>query len=189
MKIKALLWNTEGNKQVLEALLEEARYDLLAIQEPWINKQTKSTYCPRGSKYHLVHKTSGRAAIFVSRKFDIGQWEYEATEDYYRVWFPGFSGLELWSIYNPRDNETLLQALLNRPAPAHPVVLAGDFNLHHPLWDRFGRYERKAEALLELALQWDLDLRTPAGTITRALQGTQQGRTSTIDYFWASTGL
>jgi hypothetical protein len=72
MKIKVLLWNTEGNKQVLEALLEEARYDLLAIQEPWINKQTKLTYCPRGSKYHLVYKTSGRAAIFVSRKFDIG---------------------------------------------------------------------------------------------------------------------
>ena len=57
---------------MLEALLEEARYDLLAIQEPWINKQTKSTYCPRGSKYHLVHKTSGWVAIFVSRRFDIG---------------------------------------------------------------------------------------------------------------------
>ena len=50
MKVKILLWNTEGNKQALEALLEEARYDLLAIQEPWINRQTKSTYCPRGSK-------------------------------------------------------------------------------------------------------------------------------------------
>jgi hypothetical protein len=34
MKIKVLLWNTKGNKQVLEALLEEARYNLLAIQEP-----------------------------------------------------------------------------------------------------------------------------------------------------------
>lgn len=73
MKIRVLLWNTEGIKQELEALLEEARYDLMAIQEPWINKQTRSTYYPRGSKYHLVHKPSGRAAIFVSRKFDIGQ--------------------------------------------------------------------------------------------------------------------
>ncbi len=33
MKIKILLWNTEGNKQALEVLLEEAEYDLLAIQE------------------------------------------------------------------------------------------------------------------------------------------------------------
>ncbi|EAQ90768.1 hypothetical protein CHGG_02703 [Chaetomium globosum CBS 148.51] len=70
------------NKQALEALLEEAQYDLMAIQEPWINQQTKSTYCPRGSKYHLVHKASGRAAIFVSRKFDTGQWEYETSKEH-----------------------------------------------------------------------------------------------------------
>ncbi|EAQ89439.1 hypothetical protein CHGG_06058 [Chaetomium globosum CBS 148.51] len=188
---EVLLWNTEGNKQALEALLEEAQYDLMAIQEPWINQQTKSTYCPRGSKYHLVHKASGRAAIFVSRKFDTGQWEYETSEEHCKVWFPGLgnSGLELWSIYNPLEDKTLLQTLLSRPAPAYSVVLAGDFNLHYPQWDRFGRYERKAEALLELALQWDLDLRTPAGTITRAPQGAQRGRTSTIDHFWASVGL
>jgi hypothetical protein len=31
-------------------------------------------------------------------------------------------------------------------------VLAGDFNLYYLQWDQFGRYERKAEALLELAL-------------------------------------
>jgi hypothetical protein len=34
MNIRVLLWNTEGNKQALEALLEEAWYNLLAIQEP-----------------------------------------------------------------------------------------------------------------------------------------------------------
>ena len=34
MKVKILQWNTEGNKQALEVLLEEAQYDLLAIQEP-----------------------------------------------------------------------------------------------------------------------------------------------------------
>ena len=34
MKIRVLLWNTKGIKQELEALLEEARYDLMAIQEP-----------------------------------------------------------------------------------------------------------------------------------------------------------
>jgi hypothetical protein len=34
MRCKILLWNTEGNKQALEVLLEEARYDLLAVQEP-----------------------------------------------------------------------------------------------------------------------------------------------------------
>ncbi len=73
MRIKILLWNTEGNKQNLEILLEEAKYDLLAIQEPWINKETKSTYCPRSSKYHLVFQREGKAVIYVSKRFETGQ--------------------------------------------------------------------------------------------------------------------
>ena len=79
MKVKILLWNTEGNKQALEVLLEEAKYDLLAIQEPWINKYTKGTYCPRSSKYYLIHSREGRAAIFVSRRYRVGEWEYKTT--------------------------------------------------------------------------------------------------------------
>jgi len=31
MKIKILLWNTEGNKEALKALLEEAQYNPLVI--------------------------------------------------------------------------------------------------------------------------------------------------------------
>ena len=94
----------------------------------------------------------------------------EATKDWCRVWFPsmGSSGLEIWSIYNPLVDKALPQDLLARPAPIYPTILAGDFNLHHPRWGRFGRYDRKAEALLQLAIQWDLDLRTLYGTITRA---------------------
>jgi hypothetical protein len=195
MKINILLWNTESNKQALEVLLEEARYDLLAIQEPWINRQTKSTYCPRNSKYHLVHSLEGRTAIFVSRRFDVGQWSYETANTWCRIWFPDSSadkmhGFELWSVYNPPDNDTLtLDTLLQQPKPALPTVLAGDFNLHHPLWDDFGRYEENSEYLLQLALDWNLDLQTPRGTHTRAPQGNQQGRPSTIDHFWASSGL
>ena len=68
-------------------------------------------------------------------------------------------------------------------------MVAGDFNLHHPQWDFYDRYNQKAEILLQLALQWDLSLRTPRGTVTRAPQGVQRGRPSTIDHIWASIGL
>ena len=44
MQIRVLQWNTEGNKQALEALLEEGRFDLLAIQEPWINRFYQSQH-------------------------------------------------------------------------------------------------------------------------------------------------
>ena len=87
------------------------------------------------------------------------------------MWFQGLGdrGLELWSIYNPPDSKAIPRDLLGRPTSAYPTVLAGDFNLYH--------------------LQWDLDLRTPKSTITRAPQGSQHGRPSTIDHFWASIGL
>jgi len=43
--------------------------------------------------------------------------------------------------------------------------------------------------LLALAERGGLSLRTPYGTVTRAPQGNQQGRTSTIDHFWVSQDL
>ena len=60
-------------------------------------------------------------------------------------------------MYNPPDNNTqVLQALLDRPPTAGSIVLAGDFNLYHPQWDYYDRYDQRAESLLQLALQWDL---------------------------------
>jgi hypothetical protein len=87
------------------------------------------------------------------------------------------------------------------PSPLHPDspiyqevisgshVLTGDFNLHHPLWDEHGRESNRAGDLLALAERGGLSLRTPYGTVTRAPQGNQRGRTSTIDYFWVSRDL
>jgi hypothetical protein len=57
------------------------------------------------------------------------------------------------------------------------------------LRDQYDRPEPQADSLLQLALQWDLDLRTSKRTKTRAPQGRQRGRPSTIDHFWVSTNL
>jgi len=190
MVVSILLWNTEGNRESIQVLLEEAKYDILAIQEPWINHLTRSTYCPRSSKYHLIHQTEGRAALYISKQIPTSQWEYRATREWCWVRLSGYEpGLEVWSIYNPPDHKGVPKALLEEPRPELPVVLAGDFNLFHPLWDYYGREEERAEDLLKLALQWDLQLRTPWATTTREPQGTQRGRPSTIDHFWASEAL
>ena len=62
-----------------------------------------------------------------------------------------------------------VQDFLNNLLPSYLAVVAGDFNLHHLLWDQYDRYDKKAETLLELALQWDLELYTSKGATTRAL--------------------
>ena len=59
----------------------------------------------------------------------------------------------------------------------------GDFNLHHPLWDLFDRETYGAEAFLQLAKDWGLQLITPYGTPTRRFQGQ---RNSTLDHAWVS---
>jgi len=100
MIVSILLWNTEGNKNNLVTLLEEAEYDILCIQEPWIEKRTKSTYCPRGSKYHLIHVPGGKAAIFVRKRFAVSGWEYEATGEWCRLWF-GVANAEVGWRYGP----------------------------------------------------------------------------------------
>jgi hypothetical protein len=196
MRVKVLLWNTGKVKQNLEILLEEARYDLLAVQEPWINQETRSTYCPRSAKYYLVHQLGGRAAIYVSKRFGAGQWEAEMARDWCRVRFPEIDlgaeqerGFELWSVYNPPGGSRLEEAMAGRGMPDSPVVVAGDFNLHHPFWDQYERSHEEAEGLLQLALRWNLNLVTPKGAITRAPKGRQQGRPSTLDLLWATEGL
>jgi len=184
---KILSWNTQGSKEALETLLEEAEFDLLAIQEPWINPFTKSTYCPRSSRFHLVHKPGSRVALYVTKRYGVNQWDYGA-EDLW-CWVRLDQGLEVWSVYNPPDTKEAPSRLLQLPPPTRPTVLAGDFNLHHPCWDLFERLDRRAEDLLDLAVRWDLELRTPFGATTWAPQGQRQGRPSTIDHIWASTGL
>jgi len=105
MILSVLLWNTGGIKPLLEILLQEAKYDILCIQEPWINNHTKGTYCPQRAEYSLVHTPGGRTAIYVSKKLPASSWEYEATDQWCRVWFQGKEekekGLEVWSVYNP----------------------------------------------------------------------------------------
>ena len=101
----------------------------------------------------------------------------------------GEKGLDIWSVYNPCDSRTVPAAILQYTKPTQPTILAGDFNLHHPLWDKSDRYNTKADDLLQLAAEWDLTLRTPKGAITRAPQGSQRGRPSTIDHFWVTANL
>ena len=157
MILSVLLWNTGGIKELLEIMLQEAKYDILCIQEPWINTHTKGTYCPRAAKYHLVHTTGGRAAIYVSKRLSVSSWEYEATDQWCRISLKerreGEKGLEIWSVYNPCDSKTAPAAILQYTKPTQPTILAGDFNLHHPLWDGFGRCESKADSLLQLAME------------------------------------
>lgn len=180
-------WQHTTPNQALEG---QDEFDLIAIQEPPIMKTTPpAPPCRRGGRYEMIYH-SGRAALYVHKRIDRAAWTAEAGEDWAAATFEFGGGalpLTVWSIYSPnwkRDWSSPVQRLAERE-PRGRNVLVGDFNAHHPTWDAHNRTSRTAGALLRLAVEWELELRTPRGIPTRVRKG---NRDSTIDHVWATRG-
>jgi hypothetical protein len=191
MMLRILYWNTRGKKQRLNMALEgKEEFDLVAIQEPHINKNLTppAPPCRRGGRYEMIYH-SGRAALYINKRIERATWTAEAGEDWAAVSMDTGEGepLTVWSIYSPnyeRNWRSPLQELVEK-VPRGRNILVGDFNAHHPMWDVHERTSPSAGTLLRLALEWNLDLYTPRGEPTRVLKGQRDG---TIDHTWATRG-
>jgi endonuclease/exonuclease/phosphatase family metal-dependent hydrolase len=185
-----LYWNTRRSKpNTAQALEDNSAYDVIAIQEPWLNRDPAKkgeTYCPRASRYNLIHKTGGRAALYIHKRHAVAAWTAIAEADWCQVTLQGITIVSIYSesYHGGRWNSPLCEVVTRERIPR--CVLAGDFNIHHPLWDRHGRHSPQAETLLALAQQWHLDLATPWGEPTHE---SREDRDSTIDLAWVSTEL
>ena len=62
------------------------------------------------------------------------------------------------------------------------IIVAGDFNLHHPLWNpqRYSRHDDEADELVDFAASLGLSLLLPSGTVTYPTADT------TIDLVWGN---
>ena len=188
MKLSILYWNTAARNGLASIALNNSReVDLIAIQEPWFNKQTKTVYCPAQAKYQRVYSGEGRAALYIHKRHPPQTWDATAGLDWCRV---VLHGITFWSIYSPiPSTQPLWTSPLQKLAgedPAGPQVIVGDLNLHHPLWDRAGRLTPESDVLLHLTRRWQLTLRTPWGEPTRQQYNE---RDSTIDHAWVSAPL
>jgi hypothetical protein len=56
------------------------KYDILAIQKMAVDRRTGRAYCPFLSRYIMVY-SSGRAAIYVHKKWNIKTVEAKKGED------------------------------------------------------------------------------------------------------------
>ena len=91
----------------------------------------------------------------------------------------------LINVYNPCDKGILfdlhiyLETNINKQ-DYDLIVLAGDFNSHHPLWNPSGylRHDAEGDALIDLAAMLGLSPLLPPGTITYPSAGTA------IDLVW-----
>jgi hypothetical protein len=192
--ISVLYWNTQKSKHaMIEAVEASRQYDIIAFQEPWKNPHAPTTYCPRGSRYQLVHAgEDSRCAILINKKYEVKNWDATATRDWCSVNLRTPDGtITLYSIYSPIPEQHLIEwhSPIHHLATLEPTkhtLMVGDFNMHHPMWDGYGRRSRGVGDLLALCESWDLILHTPKGEVTRAKQG---HRDSTIDHAWATSDL
>jgi Endonuclease-reverse transcriptase len=90
------------------------------------------------------------------------------------------------NVYNPcNDNAipALQQYIEENTALDHElIIIAGDFNCHHPVWNpaQYTRHDEEADKLIDLATDLGLNLLIPPGTVTYPNANTA------IDLVWAN---
>src|SRR2546423_14913663 len=79
MSLRILQYNVQKSvDKVMIPVLEGPHlpYDIIAIQEPWINGRINATYCPRAIKYHLIYPALGhaRTCIYINKQIPLSRW-------------------------------------------------------------------------------------------------------------------
>ena len=200
--------------QVMISLMEDSQltaYDIVAIQEPWRNPFTNTTYNGNRDTFELAYQDSDvtRACFFVNKRMDPGTWKVtyhspdSVTISIKIVKDRSATTLNIHNIYNPpsphllpsEETQTemnhgniMLEGIVTMLQMEGEHILLGDFNLHHQAWGGYTetRQHAIADLLLDITTQFNVPLVLPVGTITRARQG---HRSSTLDLVFASSSL
>ena len=193
--IEVLYWNcANGKERVAQALHLEAQYDIVAIQEPARDRHGDVAF-PGSSNYILVSQQgcNSRAVSFVHRRLDRTSWSHEEGKDWVAIHFQTETGpVSVFNVYSPIPlGNTWMSPVKDwagQEPPHNKVVIVGDFNAHHPVWDsECDQISNNAETVLRLAEKWGLSLASSPDEITRV--GKPRERHSVIDLAWASHDL
>jgi len=196
--IAILQYNVNRSHPTTDSILNHpssAKYPILMLQEHYWSKYTNSA--PIHHSWNLIQAQSQnqrpRAAIYINNRI-------LPSSTYNIIPFPssdimGISvnfghnkNLIAINVYNTKDAQTLLnlQTYLqqNQQRNRHrTIIIGGDFNLHHPMWNPHGYtvHDEKANDLVEIMAQNGIELLSPAGKVTFP-----RGET-TIDLTWGNT--
>ena len=184
--IAILQYNLRKNKYRTHSVLNDptsSKYSMLIIQEQHRSKYTESAPIHNGS-WTLIESGSypnrdPRSAIYINNRI------IDTTA--FRIItfpFPDVTAVAInttdnlkpslvINVYNPCDQNliTPLTEYLQQNIDTtqyNAIVIAGDFNLHHPLWNppQYHTHDPKADELIEGMLQLGMQLMIPPGTIT-----------------------
>ena len=182
-----------SNAQASRALFDSLSYpQVLAIQEPFFNRHTKSTYCPK--PYELAYEACPETRVCFMIRRDVGAARWRRTQ-----YGPNTASLQLVTgrgkitiinVYNPRSAGPRIREWRHITTALNDAegetLLVGDFNVHHPAWGGIGvACEQHADHLLVEIERRELRLLTLKGEATW-----RRGvRKSVIDLTFASQAL
>ena len=200
-RLRILQYNVQKSKnKVIVPLLDgpQEPYNIIAVQEPWLNPLVATTYCPRDCLYNLVFSKEGRArtCLYINKDIPLDQWQAGCEPDYSWVKLETELGpITVYNIYSetPETYRTIawntpIPRMLNAIQEQGNHIIVGDFNLHHPYWGgrAVDQAHTGAELLLNQLRAGKLDLLLQPGTTTREKHGNAP---STLDLSLCTAGL
>jgi ribonuclease HI len=175
---------------------DSSQYTLLLLQEQYCPRNTLSS--PIHPSWTLIEPTVAeplhpRVAIYVNNRLI-------PSSIFAPIHFPfrdviavaikterSNKPMLIINIYNPHDYNLInpLREYLQQHIRAEDyenIIMAGDFNLHHPLWNprEYTTHDHRADVLIEMMADYGLRLLLPSGTITFPRNGTS------IDLVWGN---
>jgi ribonuclease HI/exonuclease III len=203
----------KSEKAHLELLnnLKGTNWDIVLVQEPHVtsfsNVRTPTNYRPVFPENRGRNGSTVRSVVWVSTALETRDWKIihiPDTNDITAIQLSGTYGtLTIFNIYNDctnSDTEDIFNAFLRAqerdifPNEQAQMIWAGDFNRHHPLWDRdedthlfTEQASRAAEQLITLLAEYDMAMPLPKGIPT--LQHMRSKRFSRPDNFFCTSSL
>src|SRR5437762_4917875 len=192
-ELRILQNNVHKSKERTDSMINDPdtkKYLVLLLQEPYWSEYTRSS--PTHQAWTLfeptVKETQPRAAIYINKNLNAAQLTLPLpdviavqlnTED------P--KPMLIINIYKPCNKNRIEN--LHRCIRTHinmckfgTIIIAGDFNLHHPLWNPNGytRHDDEANDLVEMMADLGMAMLLPKGTVTYP-----NGETA-IDLVWGN---
>src|SRR5947199_4955709 len=202
--LKIMQYNVNKRREVVDSILNDAQtkdYSLLLIQEQYRIKLTNSP--PIHQSWTLIELTTRntippRTAIYINNK-KLPPTAYEHIpinhSDITTISIapnpPLVKPTLIINVYNSHEQslpQRILHILTHEISldKYEAVLVVGDFNLHHPLWNHEGyhRQDPEVDILIVAMMEAHLHPLLPAGTVTFPTNN-EQGGTS-IDLVWGN---
>ena len=208
---KLRIWQQNLNKSLTSQLhlLNSAHpndWDVIILQEPWMGHLgTRSSHHWRvlyPNSYFIDNTKTPRSLIFINTNIPTNAYEelhFDSPDVTGMKITQGSTRIIIINVYNDCNNNDALTAVStflthhfpNDHVPDHThVILAGDFNRHHPWWEEernshLTSTESALQPLLDLISRFDLRMTLPPNLPT--LRALSTGNWTRPDNVWCTS--